>query len=346
MRQKKILFIATGGTFASIKSKNGLKPWFDVQELINLFPESKELAFIDGIQIANLDSTNVEPAYWTKIAECIEQNYAKYDAFIVSHGTDTMHYTSSALSYALKWIEKPVIITGSVLSPEEKKSDAKTNFIESICVAMSDNISWVFICFMGLVIHGNHARKINNEATRDCERNKKVFASINLPVVGVVSTRKFIKNQNCIYKSGPKHLDISPNNTFSPNIWYFNMIPGLDSSILDAFKDKKAILIETFWPGNIPFSYGNWLKKIEEFTKAWIWIFITTQNPFGEVDMEKYEVWQKAMKAGAIPCYDMTPEAALTKLMWLYGNPKNTQLEKVKKLFLTNVCWEIRESYL
>jgi L-asparaginase len=344
MKQKKILFIATWGTFASIKTSEGLKPGFHIEELLNLFPESKTIAHIDGIQIAHLDSSNIEPKHWTLMTQTIQKNYDAYDGFIIAHGTDTMHYSSAALSFSLKGIQKPVVFTGSVLSPQEENSDAKDNFLDSIRTALSEDLAGVFICFMGLVIHGTHARKMNNESTRISEKYKEVFGSIGLPVVGVISGKKCIRNQNCTYwfkKDAPKF-----ESCFENVVGNFNLVPWLNSDILEYFQTKKAILIEAFWPGNIPFTYGNWIDAISKISKKGIAIFITTQNPFGEVDMNKYEVGQKALKAWAIPCYDMTPETALVKLMWIYGNHTNPSPEKVKKLFLTNLTGELRESHL
>ena len=342
MTKKKILLIATGGTFASISTSNGLKPGFNVEELLKFFPEAKEIADIDGIQLCNLDSTNVHPKHWTDMAKTIAENYDKYDGFIISHGTDTMQYSSAALSFALKDILKPVVFTGSVYSIEEPGSDAKMNFVDSVRVASSDLVKEVCVCFHHDIIKGTRARKVTNEATKITNEKMGVYSSINLHLVGSVDIGKIIGNKIYFSKNNyPQNSSIELLPNFNLDIGHIKFYPGLEGNILDMYKNKKAIVIEALGPGNIPFDYSNWLEKIKKFTEDGISIFVTTQNPFGEVDMEKYEVGQKAMNAGATPCYDMIPETALVKLMWILGNYPNYNADQIKKLFLKNICGEI-----
>lgn len=340
MRKKKILFIATGWTLASKKTKDGLKPGYGVEELLSLYPETKELAEIDVYQLCNLDSTNVQPSDWTAIAQTIEKNYKDYDAFIIGHGTDTMHFTSSALSFALQDLEKPVILTGSVLAPEEPNSDAKQNLIDSILLSISEGYKGVFVCFHGQVILGTHSRKMKNEATK-IDRYKEVFSSINVPVIAVVKWRNVIKNENYSPKLPFKKNNFHILPFFSPEIGFVNLFPWMGWDVLDLYKWKKAIVVKWYWPGNLPFSYGDWEKKIKEFTNKGIGIYISTQNPFWEVDLDKYEVGQKAAKWGAISTHNMTSGTAVVKLMWIFGNYPNYSFDKVKQLFLSNIAWEI-----
>jgi L-asparaginase len=345
MKKKKILFISTGGTFASVKTEKGLKPKFTVEELLKFFLEAKEIADIDVLQLFNLDSTNIHPNHWTKMAESVAENYKKYDGFIIGHGTDTISYSSAALSFALKGILKPVVFTGSVLSIEEPGSDAKINFIDSVRVASNELIKEVCVCFHSEIIKGTRARKVTNEATKITNEKIGVYSSINLHLVGTVDLGKIVGNKIYFIKNGyPKKskFDLLPK--FSSEVGLVKIFPGISSSVLDCYQSKKAIIIEGFGPGNIPFAYSNWNKKIKEFTKNGIPVFIATQNPFGEVDMEKYETGQNAMDAGAIPCYDMTTESALVKLMWILGNYPNCDMKKIKELFLNNVCGEISDA--
>ena len=153
---------------------------------------------------------------------------------------------------------------------------------------------------------------------------------------------EIIGNKIYFTKNGyPKKSNLKLFSKFDLDLGFIKIYPGIDSNALDFYKNKKAVIIEAFWPGNIPFEYSNWLEKISELTKNWTLVFVTTQNPFGEVDMEKYEVGQQAMKAWAIPCYDMIPETALVKLMWIFWNFPEYSPEQIKELFLTNICWEI-----
>ena len=344
MPKKKILLIATGGTFASINTANGLKPGFDVQELLKFFPEAQNIADIDGFQLCNFDSTNLHPQHWTKMAQAIADNYDSYDGFIISHGTDTMQYSAAALSFALKDLSKPVVFTGSVYCLEDDGSDAKMNFTDSVQVAASDLVKEVCICFHHDIIKGTRARKVTNEATKITNEKMGVYSSINLHLVGSIDVGKIIGHKIYFTKnqlSQKKSLKVF--SKYDLNIGYIKLYPGLESDILDAFKNKKAIVIEAFGPGNIPFNYGSWLEKIKELTLNGVSIFITTQNPFGAVDMNKYEVGQKALNAGAIQCYDMIPETVLVKLMWIFGNFPDLSQKEVKKLFLKNLCGEISD---
>jgi L-asparaginase/Glu-tRNA(Gln) amidotransferase subunit D len=160
--------------------------------------------------------------------------------------------------------------------------------------------------------------------------------------MGSINLWKIIENKIYFIKNWyHKVSDLKILPEFNTNIGLIKLFPWIDSNILDYYKNSKAVVIEAFGPWNIPFEYSNWLGKIKELTKNWVSIFIATQNAFWEVDMTKYEVGQKAARAWAISCHDMTPETALVKLMWIFGNYPNYNQAQVKKLFLTNICWEI-----
>ena len=342
-KKKKILFIATGGTFAAIRTKNGLKPKFKIDDLLNFFPEAKNIANISELQLFNLDSTNVNPSHWTQMAKAVFDNYQKYDGFLIAHGTDTMHFSSAALSLALKGVLKPVVFTGSVLPMEDANSDARKNFLDSIAVAISGKIKEVCICFHGDIIKGSKARKVTNEATKLTNEKIGVYSSINSHLVGTVNLGKIIENKVYFSKNGyPKKSQLKLYPNFDKNIALVKIFPGQSGDVLNLFRDKKAIIIEAFAPGNIPFEDNTWLENIKKLIKKGIAIFVTTQNLFGEVDMDMYEVGQKARNAGAVGCYDMTTETALVKLMWILGNFENKK-EKIEKLMLKSFCGEIRK---
>jgi len=332
--KKKILFIATGGTFSAIKSAEGLKPHFLSKELLNFFPEAKKIADIDSLQFFHLDSTNIHPRHWTDLAKKIFENYSKYDGFVIGHGTDTMHYSAAAIFFALPNNKKPIVFTGSTFSLEEKNSDAKQNFLNSLKVVTNDKIKEVCICFQRKIIKGTRANKILNEATKILNKELEVFTSINEKFIGEIIDEKIVINKNYSFpKISKNQLDLK--NNFDTNIGYIKLYPGIESNILDFFQDKKAIIIEAFAVGNIPFDYSDWLNQIKKFKEKGIPIFITTQNRFGEVDMELYEVGQKAMKAGAISCGNILPETVVVKLMWILGNFPNSDVDEIKKLFVT-----------
>lgn len=343
---KKILIIGTGGTIAAVKTPEGLRPAYKTDELISFFPEVLEIAKVEGKMLFSLDSTNIQPHHWSEIALEIQKQYDLYDGFVITHGTDTMQYTASALSFMLQNLSKPVVLTGSVKAIGEK-SDARQNFIDSVIVA-SSGISEVCIVFHGKIIKGCKARKITNEATKITNENLGVYSSINHHLLGELigelrdnHTRKIIFEKGYISKAeGNKNLKVLPK--IDPaDIFAVRIYPGMRPEIFDRLTDFKCVLIEAFGPGNIPFMENSLVEKIEMLTKKGIPVFITSQNPFGEVDMTLYEVGQKAMKAGAIPCKDMPLETAIVKLMWIMGN-FGKDAKTIKDLMLKNFAGEIR----
>ena len=345
---KKILVIGTGGTIASVHSEIGLRPAYNAEELIAFFPEIKNIADIEGKMLFNIDSTNMQPHHWSEIAKEIEKQYNNYDGFVITHGTDTMQYTSAALSLMLQNLSKPVILTGSVKAVGEYGSDAKQNFIDSIIVACS-NICDVCIVFHGKIIKGCKARKITNEATKITNQNHDVYTSINYHLIGEVigtlkdnGTRKILlfKGYKPVDKYSLRELKVFPK-IDDANVYLIKIYPGFKPEFLDYMKDSKYIILEVFGPGNIPFMENSIIEKIDIFTRKNVLIFITTQNPFGEVDMTLYEVGQRAMRAGAIPCNDMTSEMAIVKLMWTVGNFGGDS-KTVKDIMLKNIAGEIR----
>ena len=345
MKKKKILVISTGGTIASIKTKQGLRPAYKTDELISFFPEVKKIADIKGKMLFNLDSTNINLKHWSELAKEIEKQYNKYDGFVITHGTDTMHYTSAALCFMLQNLNKPVILTGSVKAIGAG-SDAKQNFIDSVLVACSD-ISGVNIVFHGKIIKGSRAKKVTNEATKIVEKNVGVYSSINCHLVGELAgriegvyERKIVinkKNQKYV-SNRTKKLKLL--NKVDPNICFLKIYPGFDAKILEKFNDSNCVIIEAFGPGNLPFFESGLLDKIKILDKKGIPVFITTQNPFGEVNMDLYEVGRKAQNKGAVPCGDMASEVVIVKAMWLFGNFKVSARE-IKKMMIKNYVGEI-----
>jgi len=344
MKRKKILIIGTGGTIASVKTKQGLRPAYKTEEIISFFPEVKNIADIKGIMLFNLDSTNMQPDDWSKMADTIEKYYKEYDGFIITHGTDTMHYSASALSLMLQNLSKPVVFTGSVKAIG-KESDAKQNFMDAVIVASSD-INEVCIVFHSRIIRGSRARKTTNEATRIADKNLGVYSSINCHLVGEligklegVYDRKIILNPEYRHvKNNSRRLKALTK--ISANVALIKIYPGFDPLILLKLDDKDCIIIEAFGPGNLPFMKNTPLDAIKDLSERGVSVFVTTQNPFGEVNMDLYEVGKQAQKAGAISCYDMTSETALVKAMWILGNFGNEK-DAVIKLMHKNFTGEI-----
>lgn len=325
--KKNILFIATGGTIASKKTEEGLAPQITSEELIGYVPEIKEFCNVDALQLLNIDSTNIQPEYWVLMTEAIENNYEKYDGFVISHGTDTMSYTSAALSYLIQNLDKPVIITGAQKPINADITDAKKNLLDSFRFAAEKDVSGVYLVFDGKAIVGTRARKVKS-------KSYSAFESINFPVAAIIDDNritKYIRNEKlteCVkfYK-----------NIF-PSIFLLKLAPGMEPDVLDYIGEKyEGVVIESYGVGGLPFQdKRNFLEKLGALTENGKIIVIATQVMFEGSDMGIYEVGVKALKKyNVLQAYDMTIEAAITKLMWIMAQTKD--IEEVKKMFYTRI---------
>lgn len=332
---KKILLIATGGTIASSESADGLTPSIDVKQLLSYIPEVESLCDLEGISIMSVDSTNMNPTLMTKIAEAVNANYADYDGFVVSHGTDTMAYSAAALSYMLKNLEKPVVLTGSQLPIEAMYTDAKKNLSDAIRFACEDVIG-VFVAFDGLIINGTHAMKVRT-------RNVDAFKSIDFPVVATIKYGKITYNPELTYGDVWSELQSKKDGEFSiatklcEDILVLKIFPGIKPEIFDFIKDTyKGVIIESFGIGGIPNVDHDIVSKVHELVVAGVAVVITTQCTYEGIDLDVYEVGQILAKQNAIMAGDMTTEALAMKLMWALGNFE--EIGDVKKFMETPVC--------
>ena len=342
----KILLITTGGTIVSAKNLNGegLIPSAESSSKYNkLFSEISELNQFAKIEICDLflkDSSNINPNDWILIIKKIFENKNLFDGFIITHGTDTMAYTASALSFILGNLEKPVVITGSMLPASHPDTDAKYNLVNSlkfIHALIDKTQSGVSICFNGKLMHGVRAKKIDSMSA-------DAFISVAYNNIGVinngeaeVSVTPFMDKTMLGNFSYNSIDDIR----FEKNIFSIKLFPGFPADYLDKIISIKpsAIIIESFGAGGLPYLGENLLPLVEKAVSSDILVVISTQCFKGIVDLSIYEVGQKAMKMGAISCRDMTNEAAVTKLMWLMPF---LPVQKVKEYFLHNFCDEIK----
>jgi len=327
--KRKIAFIATGGTIASVPTPEGLRPAFTEKEMLDLVPELSSIAEIEGHLIMNIDSSNMQPEDWPVIAKKTLEALASCDGAVIAHGTDTLAYTSSALTYMLTHLKKPVIITGSQRSIGEEESDAARNLIDSFKVAVSGQAG-VFVVFGGKIIMGDRASKVKTESI-------DAFASINAAEVGFVESdirwdkellrrerarlegiwQKLLKGEGQIDDSD-QAKDAVIYDAIDPQVLLIKLYPGIEPDVLLYAKDRgyHAVLIEAFGMGGVCFREPrNLIPAIEELIAAGITVAVTTQVPFEGADLTRYEVGQRALKAGAISTGDMTREAVLVRLM-------------------------------
>lgn len=329
---KHILLIGTGGTIASKRSENGLKPLLSSEELLSYVPDSKSFCQVDNIQIFNIDSTNVRPAHWQKIANTIEDHYQEYDGFVVCHGTDTMAYTSSALSYLIQNSPKPVVITGAQKPIDLEITDAKTNLMDSLRFASCDKAHGVNIVFDGKVIAGTRAKK---------ERTKSynAFSSINFPYIAI------IQDDHIIFYLDDKKLlkeEVRFYRQLNSRVGLLKLIPSMDAAILDHMaRLYDAVIIESFGVGGLPsYETGDFHNSIKNWVSAGKTVVMTTQVTREGSNMSVYEVGQSIKKEfGLLEAFDMTLEATVTKLMWILG--QTSEQEEIRRLFYKTINRDI-----
>lgn len=335
MGRKKILFMATGGTFSSVASPDGVKPALSIDDMIARFHKRPNDIDITGIQITNLDSTNIEPRHWQAFAQAIQEHMDHVDGIMLGHGTDTMAYTASALSFALAGIDKPVIVTGSARSADHPGTDAGRNFDDACVLAAHGNVNGVYVCFGGRVIHGTHARKQESEfdVTRD---PVDIFVSVNAPQVGKILNGIWTPNPDYTPQDS---VPFNPHTSFDPRIGYVFLIPGLSSSILRNHENAKAVIIDSFGDGGIPFTYGGWEKDIGYLLDRDIPVVVISQTG-GQATMSVYEPGLRMKQRGVTPSMNIMREAAITKLMWIAGSYPSLSGPAMAEMFQKNICGE------
>lgn len=309
MDKKKVCLIATGGTIASVETPEGMKPLLDGKELLAKVPELESLGVIDIVELMQLDSTNIQPKDWIQMAQAIEERYADYDGFIITHGTDTMAHSAAALYYMLENLQKPVIFTGSQLSLVEEGSDAPANLLLAMYGAVS-SVPGVYLAFHNKLMQGNAAKKL-------CTENFDGFYSINVPDVAVLEDGKIKWNISSDFIEPEKELKI--NTAIDTHVAVFEVFPGFNTDIIRMAVDSgcKGIVLKGYGAGNVPSeeSGHSFLPAIDYAVEKGVKVVLTTQCIYDGTDLERYEVGASALRHGVISGGDLTVEAILAKLM-------------------------------
>ena len=322
--------IATGGTIASKETAEGLAPALSSKELLSCVTEIGSVCRVDAVQPFNLDSTNVYAKHWLEIARIVEENYQKYDGFVVTHGTDTMAYTAAALSYLIQNSAKPIVLTGSQRSAYSRDTDARRNLADAFLFCADDGAYGVRIVFDGSVILGTRAKKTRT-------RSFNAFSSIDFPAVAVMR-----EGVPFYYIEGKKP---SGSPTFShalnENVFVLKMIPGLRADIfdyLDAHCD--GLVIESFGAGGLPdYEEGAFLERLAHFLSLGKTAVLTTQVEREGSSLDKYAVGRRLHACGKVlEARCMTLEAAVAKLMWILSFARG---EEAERLFNTPVEHDI-----
>lgn len=327
---KKILLIATGGTIASRAGAEGLAPSMDSAGLLRCVPEINRFCEADSVQIFNIDSTNITPDHWIKIAETIKENYEKYDGFVICHGTDTMAYTAAVLSYMVRHSPKPIVLTGSQKPIDKEDTDARINLRDSFLYASSDKASDVVIVFQGKVIAGTRARKIRTKSFN-------AFDSVDFPELARIRDGKIVPY---IVKAKEKEPEFSLK--LNRKVGMINLTPGMDSGILDVyFQYNDAVVLSGYGTGGIPEGeYYGFYDVIEKWQNKGKTLVVTTQVQSEGSDMSIYRVGLGFKKRFSIlESYDMTYESILTKLMWILAQTRDP--DEIRQLFYQSVNYDL-----
>jgi L-asparaginase len=335
MNSKKILIINTGGTISSQKTAKGFAP--KQGHLAATLPKILGLSHPEmpcyHIHEYNplLDSSNMTLEQWNLIAEDIAKNYHIYDGFVVLHGTDTMAYTASALSFMLENLAKPVILTGSQIPLSEARNDAVDNLVTSLWICAHTKIKEVCIYFDNQLLRGNRARKVSAESM-------SAFASPNYPKLADIGIHIHVHQEYCLSPASEPFFLQKLSSHFIAN---FRLFPGFSSEVLGFILEQpvKGLVLETFGAGNAQSNHPGFLKMLKQASDKGVVMINCTQCLHGKVEMSQYETGFHLQDAGLVSGYDMTPEAAHCKLLYLLSKYQDTA--KIKQLVTVNLRGEM-----
>ena len=323
---KKILLLTTGGTIASEPTEEGLAPAMDSSQFAVYLGG---LAAQDQIQVENLyqlDSSNIQPEEWQGMARAVARQFRQYDGIIMTHGTDTMAYTASVLSFMLRDIPVPVVLTGSQLPIQHPLTDGIENLRCALAMASSGRAG-VFVAFNRKIILGTRAVKVRTTGF-------DAFESVNCPYAAIVDSTGLSLNEAVLPRSSGEFRLMD---SLCDRVILVKLTPGLNPEIFDMLLKMRyrGIVIEAFGAGGLNFVRRDLISKLYKVVQAGITVVVCSQCLYERSDFTIYQTGQKALESGVLQAYDMTTEAAVTKLMWTLG--QTDRPEEIKRIF--SVCY-------
>jgi L-asparaginases, type I len=327
---KKILLITTGGTIASEQTDEGLAPMRSGQGFSGFISGITAGYEVDIINLFQLDSSNIQPEEWQCMARTIAREHKQYDGIVMTHGTDTMAYTASVLSFMLCGIPIPVVLTGSQLPISHPLTDGVENLRCAFAMAASGKAG-VFVAFNRRVMLGTRTVKVRTTAF-------DAFESVNSPYAATVDSGGLKLNESILPRNeNGFHLE----DRLSNHVFLVKLTPGLDPEIFDMLLKMKyrGIVIEAFGAGGLNFVRRDLISKLQKIVECGISVVVCSQCLYERSDFTIYQAGQKALETGVLQAFDMTTEAAVTKLMWALG--KTGKPEEIKRIFSTNYVGEI-----
>jgi len=336
----KVAIISTGGTIASrVDYRTGaVRPALSASDLYSVVPELSQIATIDAQILFSLFSENITPKHWSQTAKTIAKHIKNGLAgVVVAHGTDTMAYTSAALSFALQELPVPVILVGSQRSADRPSSDAATNLIGAVKAASSAPFAEVVIA-MHETISDKTTVFHRGTKVRKCHTSRRdTFRSINATPIAKMEDEKITMLVEQYQKREPsRRLVLKPN--FDEKVALVKFYPGLNPENIEFYIEKRyrGIILEGTGLGHV----GNYcFPAIQKATESGLIVAMTSQCIWGRVDMNVYDQGRDLLAMGVIPLEDMLPETALVKLMWIFGQTKDT--EEAKRLLIQNIANEL-----
>lgn len=327
---RKLLLLGTGGTIASMPSSGGLAPGLKAAELL---PFAGSL-WDDVVcrDIFSLDSSNIQPEEWRVMAEETARARQEYAGAVIAHGTDTMAYSASMLSFMLQGIDIPVVFTGSQFPIVYPDSDGRANLKNSLIAARSLP-GGVYVCFGGSVMLGCRAVKVRTTSLN-------AFESINYPYIGVIANGRYVH----LHQPRASTAAFSCNDSIEPNVALIKLAPGAAPALFDALPacGYRGLVVEAFGLGGVHSIRRDHTEALARLLRGGMPVVLSSQCLYEHSSATVYEVSRPLQNAGILSAEDMTTEAAVTKLMWALG--QTAELDGVRRIMATNLCGEIGET--